>query len=69
LDTRYSAPQATYVTAVLEKLENERLKEFDKMAKRVAISLVDCKKDVPVRPSMQRSDEEDATPRSNYCTG
>jgi hypothetical protein len=60
LDTRYGAPQATYVT-VLEKLENEILKDFDKMAKHVANSLVDCQKDEPVRPTMQRSDNEDAT--------
>jgi hypothetical protein len=31
LDPRYNAPQATYVT-VLERLENEILKDFDKMA-------------------------------------
>jgi hypothetical protein len=61
LDSRYSAPQATFVT-VVERLENEILKDFDKMAKHVAKSLVDGGvKDEPPKPKLARSVNPDAT--------
>jgi hypothetical protein len=58
LDSRYSAPQATYVT-VLEQLENEVLKTFEKGAKDVAQSLVDLKRCDPEKPKLQRSQVTD----------
>ncbi len=58
LDSRYSAPQATYAT-VLEHLENEVLKTFDKGARDVAQSLVDGTKCVPDKPKLGRSNATD----------
>jgi hypothetical protein len=59
LDPRYNAPQATYVT-VLERLENQILKDFDKVAKYVAKSLVDGTRFEPEKPTLTKSKAKDA---------
>jgi hypothetical protein len=59
LDPRYNAPQATYVT-VFERLENDILKDFDKMAKYVAKSLVEGERFEPENPTLTKSKETNA---------
>ena len=59
LDSRLSTPQATYVT-VLEAIETEILKTFDKAAKDVATSIRQEEKVVLQRPKLQLSTNADA---------
>jgi hypothetical protein len=59
LDPRYNAPQATYVI-VLERLENQILKDFDKVAKYVDKSLVDGQRFEPEKPTLTKSKDKDA---------
>jgi hypothetical protein len=67
LDSRMSSPQATFVT-VMEALETEVLKTFEKGAKDVADSLVAEELLAPVRPTMARSTHEDAAIRARENT-
>jgi hypothetical protein len=63
LDSRYYSPQATYVS-VLEHLETEITKTFEKGAKDVAESLVDGQRLHIPKPTLKRStatDPEDKT--------
>ena len=59
LDSRYSSPQATYVT-VMEALETEILKTFEKGAKDVADSLMAEELITLERPAIQVSTNADA---------
>ena len=63
LDSRYQAPQATYVS-VLEHLETEITRDFEKCAREVAESLMDEKKFHIPRPALKRSQATDPDERA-----